>query len=62
MELVPGAQPEAVVAAVLVEIADAGAFSQAGSTISRALIRSPLVEEVFAEDDEILSLLNFMYG
>lgn len=62
LELVPGAQIASVVDRVAVEIADAGAFAQAGSTISRALVRCDLVEELYADDTEILSLLNYMVG
>lgn len=62
LELVRGADTDAVVAEVLVEIAGASGFSQAGSTIAAALVRCPLVEEVYADDNEILSVMNHVDG
>lgn len=62
LELVAGADVATVVDRIAVEISDAGAFAQAGSTISRALVRCDLVDELFAEDTEILSMLNYMVG
>lgn len=62
LELVEGAQIEVLVERLAAEIADAGAFAQAGSTISRALVRCDLVEELYADDTEILSMLNYMVG
>lgn len=62
LELVPTAKPAVLVDEVLVAIGKAGQFSQAGSTIARALVDSSLVEEVYADDAEILSVFNHMFG
>lgn len=62
LELVEGADPDQVTDAVLEEIEGAAAFAQAGSTIAHALLRSPSVEEIYADDVEIVGILNHMYG
>ncbi len=62
LELVAGAEVAVLVEEVLVAIGRAGQFSQAGSTIAAALVASALVEEVYADDEEILQVFNHMYG
>lgn len=62
LELVDGAALPPLVEEVLLAIGRAGQFSQAGSTIAAALVGSELVEEVYADDEEILQVFNHMYG
>ncbi len=62
LELVPDASTDRLVQEILAEIGGAGAFAQAGATIGRALVASPLVVELYADDKDIVDILNHMYG
>lgn len=55
--LVEGSDPEALVAELRATMAEAPAFSQAGAVLGRALTDSPLVDELYASDAEILAAL-----
>ena len=56
--LAPGASPEALADEVLAAMQTAPAFAAAGPFIAGVLLRSPLVEELYAEDRDITGILN----
>lgn len=57
VSLAAGASAEALAADLRARIAEAPAFSQLGPALSAALMSSPLVDELFASDAEIVETL-----
>jgi len=56
--LVEGADPDALVAELRARMAEAPAFSQAGAVLGQALVESPLVDDLYASDADILATLS----
>jgi len=56
--LTAGATEEALVAAVLARFRTAPASAQLGPFLVQVLIASPLVDELYADDDELKELFN----
>ena len=55
--LVDGASQDALTAELSLRIGAAGGFVQAGATLSAALVASPLVDELYASDREIVRFI-----
>lgn len=58
IELAPGASQEALVAALLDALQDQADFAQLGPFLSRTLIASELVDELFLDDRQLVELVN----
>lgn len=56
--LADGATEEALVAAVLARFRTAPASAQLGPFLVQVLLASPLVDELYADDDELKELFN----
>jgi hypothetical protein len=56
--LVDGASEDELVAVVLERFRTAPASAQLGPYLVQTLLKSPLVDELFADNDEILELFN----
>ena len=57
LELVPGASAEALTREVLAAIEENKALGHLGSFVSKVIIRSELVEELYADDRDIARLV-----
>lgn len=62
LALVEGAEPEALAEELRARMAEAPPFSQAGAVLGHAIEQSPLVEELYASDAEIIEALNGIGG
>lgn len=56
--LVDGADPDALASELRARMADAPPFQQAGGMLAGAMIESPLVDDLFASDEDIIQALN----
>ncbi len=62
LALVEGATVDELVAELRARMAEAPAFSQAGAVLGRALVQSPLVDDLYATDSEIIRALGALSG
>jgi hypothetical protein len=58
LELKPGVSPSALAQSLGADLAGAQGFAQLGPFLGAALERSPLVEELFASNRDIVALVN----
>lgn len=58
IELAPGATQEALVAELLETLREQADFAQLGPFLSRALIASDLVDELYLDDRQLVKLVN----